>query len=117
MTNSVLAKMYRKNYAKWKSTSLEKGGYFTIFNGFLSQKYLSKISGGAMKLYIFIGISSKNETGESFYSNNSLAKYFRVSERTINNWTKELESMNLIKKMQLEPNAVAHTFLQTYQSK
>ena len=67
-----------------------------------------------MKLYIFFGIHSNNSTGESYYSIKQISLYFGKSERTINNWIKELEDVNLIKRYQLSYNNVAHTFLQPY---
>lgn len=62
--------------------------------------------------YIFLGINSKNNTGESWYTIESISKYFGKSPRTISYWFKELEKLNLIKRMQLEINAPSHTYLQ-----
>ncbi|MGB2513197.1 helix-turn-helix domain-containing protein [Leuconostoc suionicum] len=89
-------------------------GFFVIFNGFLDDGHLKKISGGALKLYVFLGIKSKNDTGESFYTVKQMADYFDVSTRSISNWIKELEKINLVERIQLEYNGVAHTFLNTY---
>ena len=116
LPNKVLAELQRKNYAAWKQDSLNNTGFFVIFNGFLDNNYLNKISGNALKLYIFLGIKADNTTGESYYSIQSMAKYFGKSERTINNWIQELEKHHLIKRMQFEKNKVSHTFLQTYQA-
>lgn len=122
MNNKEIADLYRTRYHSWKKESLENSGFFVIFNGFADNKdenqqaILQKITGGALKLYIFLGIKSKNYTGESFYSIKSLAKYFGKSERTINNWFRELESLNLIYKIQLQFNEVSHTFLQIYET-
>lgn len=110
----VKAEHSRKNYNYWKSNSIENNGFFIIFNGFMENDILKRITGNALKLYIFFGINSKNDTGESFYSIKQIAKYFDKSERTINNWIKELEDVNLIKRYQLSYNNVAHTFLQPY---
>ena len=114
---------YKKRYDSWKKKSLNESGFFVIFNGFSEEKrplshkaLLQEISGGALKLYIFLGIKSDNFTGESFYSIKSIANYFGKSERTINNWFSELEKLNLIYRAQLEYNGVSHTYLQTYRT-
>lgn len=114
ISNGLIAKMSKENYKVWKDNSLENAGYFVIFNGFLEQKMLKKISGNALKLYVFLGIKSDNYTGESFFSIQSIAKYFGKSERTISNWIAELEELKLIKRVQLKHNEVSHTFLQPY---
>ena len=83
-------------------------------SSFKSKNILNQISGNALKLYIFFGISSHNETGESWYSLEYIAKYFGKSTRTISNWILELEKVKLIKRIQLERDGVAHTFLKPY---
>lgn len=114
---------YKKRYESWKKNALNESGFFVIFNGFLEEKQnvskkalLQEISGGALKLYIFLGIKSNNFTGESYYSIESIANYFGKSERTINNWIQELEKLNLIFRVQLKYNGVSHTYLQTYKT-
>ena len=101
LSNREKAVHYRNNYSAWKKYSLDSKGYFIIFNGFLERRILKNITGNSLKLYIFLGIHSNNETGESYYSIESMAKYFGKSERTINNWINELEKLNLIKRMRL----------------
>ena len=114
---------YKKRYEAWKKDALNQSGFFVIFNGFLEEKQnisnkalLQEISGGALKLYIFLGIKSNNFTGESYYSIKSISEYFNKSERTINNWIHELEKLNLIYRAQLKYNGVSHTYLQTYKT-
>lgn len=114
VSNRTFATRSRKNYSIWKSNSLDSAGFFVIFNGFLDNNILQKISGNALKLYVFLGIKSDNSTGESYYTISSMAKYFKKSERTINNWINELEKLNLIRRVQFQKNKVAHTFLQPY---
>lgn len=114
ITNKQYAGMWRKNYSAWKKESLDLSGFFVVFNGFLDNNILQKISGNALKLYVFLGIKSNNSTGESYYTITSIAKYFKKSERTINNWMKELVKLNLIKRVQFEKNNVSHTFIQPY---
>lgn len=116
LSNIAKVELSKKNYSKWKQESLNHKGFFVIFNGFLESDILQKINGNALKLYIFFGIHSNNETGESYYSIKSISKYFKKSERTINNWISELERLNLIQRYQLQHNNVSHTLLQPYQS-
>ena len=114
MNNNKKAQLLKRNYLIWKKKGLNENGYFTIFNGFLENDILKKISGGALKLYIFLGIKSDNNTGESFYTVKYIAEYFNVSERSISNWISELEDNNLIIRYQLKFNGVSHTYLNTY---
>ncbi|MDB1971468.1 helix-turn-helix domain-containing protein [Clostridium tertium] len=114
LTNSQKAELYKKNYSTWKQTGLDDYSYFLIFKGFVESYKLKNISGNALKLYIYLGMYAKNNTGEIWHSTHTIAKYFNKSERTIRTWTKELEDMHLIKKMQLEFNGVSHTYLQPY---
>lgn len=114
MENRERAKVVTENFRAWKKQSLEEAGYFIIFNGFLDSNMLNRISGGALKLYIFLGLRSDNKTGESFYKIKTMSEYFGVNDRTITNWLRELEKLNLIKRMQLGYNSVAHTYLIPY---
>jgi len=110
-------KKLKDEYEVWKTEQLEKGGYFTIFNDFKNMDYLTNLSSGAIKLYIFLGIVSKNKTGESYYSINKIAKYFKKSDQTIITWIKELEKNDLIERLQFTTNGVSHTFLKPYKGK
>ncbi len=115
LQNSVQAKLLRKNYESWRLINFaDDRGFFIIYETFKSKNILNQISGNALKLYIFFGISSNNETGESWYSLEYIAKYFGKSTRTISNWILELEKVKLIKRIQLERDGVAHTFLKPY---
>ncbi len=115
LSNNKKSKYYMKNYSKWRQVNKEKNsGFFIIYNDFYKKNILKKVSGNALKLYIFLGINSKNETGESWYSIEKIANYFEKSPRTISYWLAELEKYNLIKRMQLELNKEAHTYLQPY---
>lgn len=110
------ARLDRNNYRYWKKNNLKTSGYFIIFNGFKSNGYLKNISGNALKLYVYLGIHSDNETGESFHSIATIAKYFGKSERTVYNWFSELIELHLIRKAQLEFNGPSHTFMQPYRT-
>lgn len=115
VSNQIKAYRQKYNYSLWKKDSLDSKGFFVIFNGFLENGHLRRISGGALKLYVFLGIKSDNFTGESYYSLESIANYFEVSTRTISNWFLELEQRKLIVRYQLEFNGVSHTYLNTYE--
>lgn len=114
LDNKKKAQLIKGNYARWKQKGLDENGFFIIFNGFLEKDLLQKISGGALKLYIFLGIKSDNKTGESFYTIAYMANYFKVSERSISKWISELEKLNLIIRYQLKFNGVSHTYLNSY---
>ena len=116
MTSDKLYKQAKYNYQIWKTNSIRTAGFFLIFNGFLDNEYLKHISGGALKLYVFLGIKSNNLTGESFYSLESIANYFDVSQKTISNWFKELINLRLVYRYQLKFNGVSHSILRPYQS-
>lgn len=115
ITNAEIAQNLRTTYSRWKNTKSERRtGFFMVYNDFKDYGLLKHISGGALKCYLFLGIVSKNDSGECWYTVESIANYFEVSPRTVSNWLKELERMNLIKKLQFHPNEPAHTFLRPY---
>ena len=111
----MLADAYKSNYSNWKNKRLAtKSGFFIVYNDFKDRGLLRDLSGGALKCYIFLGITAKNNTGESWYTIDSISSYFQVSNRTVSNWINELEKYGLIRKLQFKPNEPAHTFLQPY---
>jgi len=114
--NKRKADFYRRNYAEWKKDHFKLEGFFPIFQSFKESFLLRRLSGNAVKLYLYLGLMSGNETGETWVSIPTMAKYFEKTERTISSWLKELEDARLIKRMQMEPDGVAHTFLMGYSS-
>lgn len=114
LSNKRKAKLYKENHKKWKEYSLNENGFFVIFSGFVEENKLKKISGNALKLYIYLGMYSKNMTGEVWHSTTTISTYFGKSERTIRGWMKELEDQHLIKRMRLEFDGQPHVFLQPY---
>lgn len=114
LSNNKKADIFKNNYRVWKERGLNRYGYFTIFEGFLNSNILNKLNGNSLKLYLYFGLNSNNFTGECFHSIETIAKYFKKSERTIQNWITDLEKNNLIKRMQLKYNGVSYTFLQPY---
>jgi Helix-turn-helix domain len=117
LPNYRKADFYRESYRKWKKLSLQYVGFFPVFQPFKEEFILKNLSGNALKLYIYLGLNSKNETGETWTSIDTIAKYFDKSPRTVSSWIKELESHQLIKRMQLKPNGPSHTFLRPYGTK
>lgn len=117
LRNKEKSIIMKNNYRYWKLDALDESGYFVIFQGFLEDDKLKKISGNALKLYIYLGINSSNFEGVIWHSNKKISKYFGKSERTIRGWMKELEDMNLIKRMRLEYNGNVFTYLQPYRYK
>lgn len=113
-TNKEKADIFKNNYDKWKKNGMDNHGFFIIFNGFVTSGKLKMISGNALKLYIYLNTFSNSENGEVWHSNKSISKYFGKSERTIRNWMKELEDLNLVIRMQLQFNGPSHNYLQTY---
>lgn len=117
MRNIDRSEIYRSEYREWKLEALDESGYFIIFQGFLENELLNKISGNALKLYIYLGINSDNFNGIVWHSTKKIAKYFKKAERTIRTWIKELEDLNLIERFRLEYNGVIYTHLRPYKYK
>lgn len=113
-SNSFKASMCRKTYQIWKKEALDQFGYFPIFQPFKESFLLKNLSGNAIRLYLYLGLMSGNTTGETWVSIDTISQYFEKSPRTVSNWIKELEKVQLIKRMQMKPNDVSHTFLIPY---
>ncbi len=87
--------IYKSNYKQWKvNLEATKTPYFMLSKVF--DKHLREITSGALKLYLYYGFHSKNDTGVSWHSIETISEYFHVSEKTINNWNKELIERGLI---------------------
>ncbi|MGL5711403.1 MAG: hypothetical protein ACRCXT_08615 [Paraclostridium sp.] len=70
--------------------------FFILFKDF--EEHLRDIPPGPLKLYLYYGFNSKNETGISWHSIDTIKDYFNVSEKTINNWNSELIKRGLIER-------------------
>ena len=117
LSNEKKGIIMRTKYRRWKLDSLDEAGYFVIFQGFIENNILNKISGNALKLYIYIGMNSNNLEGVMWHSNRRIAEYFNKSERTIRTWMKELEILGLIKRMRLHFDGAMYTYLQPYSAR
>ncbi|MGH4117403.1 hypothetical protein [Clostridium sp.] len=125
-------------YKKWvKMNRKLKTLFFSIHTNF--KEYLYTISGGALKLYIYCGLSTNKSTKTSIRQNNNNPKkmetsgtFFQslnlISEKlsrersqagemdspaikTICGWFKELKQLNLVEKYQLELNRPSTTYV------
>lgn len=106
----------RKNYTNWKNEMRDnKAPFFLIYKSF-QHEHLRDISGGALKLYLYLGFHANNFTGECWHSVESIADYFGNDKRTIQKWFKELEELNLITRIQKGYKWVANTFLLPYEN-
>lgn len=114
MGNRRKADLYRNEYSKWKKDAFDQFGFFPVFQPLKESYLLRNLSGNAIKLYIYLGLSSGNNTGETWVSINTIAKYFDKSERTISYWLKELQDSSLIRRLQMEKDGVSHTFILPY---
>lgn len=108
------AKRITDQYEEWKVQRIKEPGWFPIFNEFVDDDLLKKLSGNGLKLYIYLGIHSKNDTGVSWHSIKTIAKYFGKSERTISTWIEELIKNGLIERIQPERTSSSVTFLKPY---
>lgn len=113
--NYIKSTELRKQHAEWRDINfINKVGFFPLFYGF--KDHLKDLSGGAVSLFVYLGLNSNNQTGECYHSLEKIAGFFGKSTRTISQWIKELEQHKLIKRIQIEFNGVSHTFILPYGS-
>lgn len=58
--------------------------------------FLPYLKDGAVKLYLYYAIVANNETGESWYSIDTISQKLGATERSIGNWNNQLEDLGLI---------------------
>ena len=107
-------KTYRNNYQEWKKHRKDTTSPFLIIYKDFQDDLLREISGGALKLYIYLGFNSSNFTGECWISAPEIASYFRNDARTVKGWFAELEELGLLKRVQTGFKRKANSFLQPY---
>jgi DNA-binding MarR family transcriptional regulator len=113
VSNKRRSTVLKKEYSVWRENNfVSKEGFFPIFKEL--KEYLPYLSPGAITLYLYFGLHSNNQTGECFHSLETISNYFDKSIRTISNWIKELEDIGLIVRLQLEMNAISHTYLRPF---
>lgn len=104
----------REEYATWKSELQEMNKPFFMIPTDFKHIFLKEISGGALKLFLFLGFHSKYNSGESWYTTEQIATFFGNDPRTIANWFKELEDLGLIFREQKGFKMKASTFLKPF---
>ncbi|WP_144481463.1 helix-turn-helix domain-containing protein [Cytobacillus oceanisediminis] len=115
-TKRSMATHLRREHSQWRDTNFSnKVGFFPVFYEF--KEILPQLSGGAVSLFIYIGLHSNNQTGECYHSIEKISDFFGKSPRTISKWIDELVEFRLIKRFQLEVNGPAHTFIRPYSNK
>lgn len=58
--------------------------------------FLPYLTDGAVRLYLYYAFAANNETGESWYSVETISKELGAAERSIGNWNHHLEDLGLI---------------------
>lgn len=103
----------KRVHLEWRDKNFKnKKGFFPIFHGF--KEHMKTLSPGATSLFLYLGLHSNNLTGETTHSIERMANFFGKSTRTISMWLKELESHDLIERIQLTFNGTSHTFIKPY---
>ncbi|MGN7403686.1 helix-turn-helix domain-containing protein [Cytobacillus praedii] len=104
----------REEYGTWRNELQEINKPFFMIPSDFKHIFLRDISGGALKLFLFLGFHSKYNTGESWYTLEQVGAFFKKDPRTIANWFKELEDKGLIFRGQKGFTMKANTFLKPY---
>lgn len=90
----------KEYHLAWRKTNSNSNASFVpIFNSF-RDSHLATLEPGALRLYLFFAIAANNQFGNSWYSIESIAKFFDAQPRTVNNWIKILVEKNLIYREQ-----------------
>jgi len=104
----------REEYSTWKKQNIEFNKPFFQIHTDFETTFLKDISGGALKLYIYLGFRAKYMTGELWESIPTIASFFDKDIRTIANWFEELEKIGLVSRYQVGYKRSANTFLRPY---
>lgn len=105
----------KEQYKQWrKQQHVSKAGFFPVFtNDF--KPYLKELSGNAVRLYVYLGLHSNNETGETGRATlAAIEEFFKCDTRTAQKWLAELESFGLIKRVQPRFKAIRSILLVPY---
>lgn len=104
----------RLSYGRWKRELQAINKPFFAVHSDFKTLFLKDISGGALKLYMYLGFHAKYSSGELWHSSAEIAQFFSKDQRTIGLWFKELEDRGLIFREQKGFRMKANTFLRPY---
>lgn len=97
----------KDQWRHWNATNKDMESVsFSIFKEF-GESHLKHLSGGACKLYIFLGLKSRS-TGESWCSVKRMSDELGVTPRTVDGWLHELEGRGLILKDSLRKTSISY---------
>lgn len=83
-------------YASWRSFNKDtEEPFFALYEGFKNQ-HLATLESGPLRLFLYFGFHSKNQTGDSWHSISTIAEFFNTQTRTVDNWIKTLVDKGLI---------------------
>lgn len=108
--------MYESSHTDWRAKmKSEKQGFFPVFSEAI-KPHLKDLSGSALRLFIYLGVHSDNETGEvrARITNRTMTDFFNCSERTLHKWIAELENAGLIVRLQTRFKATGKIFMLPY---
>lgn len=104
----------RTEHSQWKKEQHdEKAGFLPIFSQNF-RPYLQKVQGPAIRLYMYLALNSRNDTGEIRLTQKQIESFFQCSSRSVINWLSELEKFGLIKRIQTGYKTEGHIFLRPY---
>lgn len=111
---SQIFKDMRDSYSMWKDKVFNMNKPFFAIHSDFQNLFLKELSGPALKLYIFLGLNSRYQSGESWFSSKDIANFFDKDQRTVANWFMELEEIGLIAREQKGFKMKANSFLRPY---
>ncbi|TBL75986.1 helix-turn-helix domain-containing protein [Paenibacillus thalictri] len=104
----------KESYGSWKKEIQAMNKPFFAIHSDFKQLFLKDLSGGALKLYLYLGFHAKYYTGELWHTSEEISSFFGKDQRTIGIWFKELEDRGLIFREQKGFRMKANTFLKPY---
>ena len=100
----------REQYCSWTENHQQRGTRaFPIYEYFHAEQ-LADLSGGALKLYIYLGLYSDPMTGECTQTTEVIAETLGVEPYTVKKWLNELKGKGLVEKIR----GTSYTFLLPY---
>ncbi|KUP26185.1 helix-turn-helix domain-containing protein [Paenibacillus sp. DMB5] len=106
--------VFRREHEEWRNQmKADNTGFFPVFSADF-RPYLDRLSGNALKLYLFLGFHIENKSGETTVGLDTIAKHFGAKMRTVQAWMKELTDEGLVARVQTGYRFKAHTFLRPY---